>query len=60
MPRGQKKKAVVVRAPDGHIIGHMYINNHRQNTAKVKTFTKYDSKTRTRVSVKIKDEKHSS
>ncbi len=46
-------------SPDGRLIGHMYHNNFRQ-TEKVKTFKKYDPKTRKRVEIKLKDERHSS
>ena len=61
MPRGKKKKAVVARSKDGNnIVAHLYINNHRENTDKIKILRKYDPKTRKHVEIKIKDEKHSS
>jgi len=61
MPRGKKKKAVVARSKVGkNIVAHLYINNFRQNTDKIKALRKYDPKTRQHVEILIKDEKHSS
>lgn len=58
MPRGKKKKAVVLFGPEGNIIGHAYLNNHR-NIEKGKPFRlKYDPRTRKRVEIKVKDERH--
>lgn len=63
MPRGKKKKVVVVFSPDGHIVKHMYHNNHR-NVEKGKVVKKvYDRRLRRHVKgeeMKIKDERHSS
>lgn len=61
MPRGKKRKVVVIRSKDGNnIIGQMYVNNHRQNMDGMKTRRKYDPKTRQHVEIKLKEEKHSS
>ncbi len=61
MPRGKKRKVVVGRSTEGNnIVFQMYINNHRLNAGKLKEIKKYDPKTRTRVTIKFKDEKHSS
>ncbi len=63
MPRGKKKKVVVIYGPDGQIIKHKYHCNHR-NVEKAKVADKtYDPKNRKHVSfeeVKVKDERHSS
>lgn len=63
MPRGKKKKVVVVFGPDGQIIKHMYLNNHRDNKGAEVLGKIYDPRSRKRVDsndCKIKDERHSS
>jgi len=65
MPRGVKKKPFVGRATGddthGNIVKQFYINNHRINLEKFKggALKKYDPRTRTRVEIKIKEEKNS-
>jgi hypothetical protein len=63
MPRGKKKKVVVVYGPNGQIIKHKYHNNHR-NVEKEKVADKvYDPASKKHVAfgeVKVKDERHSS
>lgn len=62
MPRGKKRKVVVGRSAEGNnnIVFQMYINNHRENAGKLKEIKKYDKVLRKRVTIKFKDEKHSS
>lgn len=63
MPRGKKKKVIVIYGPNGQIIKHKYYNNHR-HVEKAKVADKnYDPATKKHVSfgdVKVKDERHSS
>ncbi|QQS59946.1 hypothetical protein IPN35_05415 [Candidatus Peregrinibacteria bacterium] len=63
MPRGKKKKVVVIIGPNGQILKHKYHNNHR-NVPKEKVADKmYDPLQRKHVGfseMKVKDERHSS
>jgi hypothetical protein len=63
MPRRGKAKVFVARATGegthNNVVGHLYINNHRENKGKLLTIKKYDKRTRTRVEIKLKEEKHS-
>lgn len=63
MPRGKKKKVIVIFGPDGQIVKHKYHNNHRK-VEKAKVADKfYDPKNRRHLKaeeMKVKDERHSS
>ncbi len=62
MPRGKKKKVIVITTKDG-FIKHKYHNNHRNVPKEKVADTMYNPATRARVAfddVKVKDERHSS
>lgn len=63
MPRGKKKKVIVVYGPNGQIIKHMYLNNKTNVKGADAVAKVYDPATRKHVKggdCKIKDERHSS
>lgn len=64
MPRGtSKRKVMVVKSKEGHIIRQVRVYNNALNKDKIKSLRKYDPKLRKHVGgeeVGIKEEKHSS